>query len=149
MESPCRLWSHWAAATKPRKNELRKILSSCEFHYAKMSQASARRFSSSASCTNIPINCVICPQGLDHQHPTFWKYNLHHHILEFHATEARTYPPLPSRMVADICISHEEEKLLGIPEEDTSAYRAEGAPASDNPFVQEAKEATGSSRYQT
>ncbi|KAH6884031.1 hypothetical protein BKA70DRAFT_1074403, partial [Coprinopsis sp. MPI-PUGE-AT-0042] len=104
-----------------------KILSTCDYHYAKISQSSAKRVSKSSPCTNIPIHCMICPQGLNHQHPTFWKYNLHHHILEFHASEGpdltRRYPSLPPQMVVDIYISREEERLLGIPEEDTKDYR--------------------------
>ncbi|KAH6894864.1 hypothetical protein BKA70DRAFT_1117512, partial [Coprinopsis sp. MPI-PUGE-AT-0042] len=122
-----------------------KILSTCDYHYVKMSHSSItkRRETFSSPCTNIPIHCMICPQGLNHQHPTFWKYNLHHHIPEFHASEgpdlARRYPPLLPQMVVDIYISREEEGLLGIPEEDTKDYRILGAPGSDNPHVQEAK----------
>jgi hypothetical protein len=90
--------------------------------------------------TNLPIHCSICPQSPNGQHPTFWKYNLHYHILEFHIGKDGKYPRLPPQMAVQVYISREEERIIGISEQDTQAYRDLGPPGSDDPGVLEAKE---------
>lgn len=58
--------------------------SSCQ-HAHTFSLNKARRFSTVMPCTNVPIQCALCPK--DHVtklRPVYWKYNMFHHIQTVH-----------------------------------------------------------------
>ena len=41
----------------------------------------------SSPCTNVPLNCLICPVRLNKQCRTFWKYNFIQHMTQEHLME--------------------------------------------------------------
>jgi hypothetical protein len=49
---------------------------------AKLSIATAAKYTASSPCTNIPLECPLCRQGSD----AVWKYNLLSHIERVHPT---------------------------------------------------------------
>jgi hypothetical protein len=48
----------------------------------KLSIKAFRKSTKSSPCTNIPINCPLCPSGSN----AIWKYNLQDHIASVHPT---------------------------------------------------------------
>ncbi|KAF8153115.1 hypothetical protein B0H34DRAFT_641970, partial [Crassisporium funariophilum] len=52
------------------------IKSSCSYHYEKMSYKSAKQSTLITPCTNIPINCPLCPFLVSGKPHTVWKYKL-------------------------------------------------------------------------
>ena len=48
----------------------------------KIQLTSAAKYSKAFPCTNVPLRCPLCPKESD----CIWKYNLHAHILNCHAT---------------------------------------------------------------
>ena len=71
-------------------------------------------------CTNVPLNCPMCPQ-LD----TFWKYGFFSHIVDRHLTESIELPDLdfPLDLWVTIHISKWEEFRMGIPTLKTDEWR--------------------------
>ena len=44
--------------------------------------ATAHKLTPSNPCTNVPLKCPLCREGLD----AVWKYNFHSHIISVHPT---------------------------------------------------------------
>jgi hypothetical protein len=47
---------------------------------AKIAYKAAAMSKNTSPCSNVPLNCPICPNGL----PAIWKYNLKYHITVTH-----------------------------------------------------------------
>jgi len=62
----------------------KRTTSNCTYHYAKMQYRAAEISTPRKPCTNLPIHCPVCPSRLNGQPQTFWKYNLIHHMTEYH-----------------------------------------------------------------
>jgi hypothetical protein len=77
----------------------------------------------SSPCTNIPLNCPICPIGLNEQRQTFWKYNFIQHMVEKHLTDGGLLPPCPPELIVSAHISKAEEQWMGVDNEKTKEYR--------------------------
>ncbi|PPQ80934.1 hypothetical protein CVT24_012865 [Panaeolus cyanescens] len=101
-------------------------LDDCEYHHEKMVYTTAARFNSKRrSSTNVPVPCSLCAQKSPDpsQLPTFWKYNLLHHMLTNHLTPECTLPPCPPEMVVSCHIRREEELYMGIAKQHTDRFR--------------------------
>ena len=63
-------------------------------------------------CTNVPLNCPMCPQS-----DTFWKYNFITHIADQHLTDSIELPDLdfPLDLWVTTHISKWEEFRMGVP----------------------------------
>ena len=58
--------------------------SSCP-HAHTFSLNKARRFSHVMPCTNVPLQCALCPKDAHTRlRPVFWKYSMFHHIQTAH-----------------------------------------------------------------
>ncbi|KDR69600.1 hypothetical protein GALMADRAFT_77244 [Galerina marginata CBS 339.88] len=99
------------------------ISSNCAYHYRKMVYSRANTCSTASPCTNVPINCPICPKGRDQQAPTFWKYNLIHHMTEHHLDDQGELPPFPPELRVTTHITRLEEERMGVELADTIYYR--------------------------
>jgi hypothetical protein len=82
-----------------------------------MVYSKAIEFRSTSPCTNVPLNCPLCPAGSKQQ--TFWKYNFFQHMLEFHL-ENGNLPPCPPQLTVETHITKEEEALMDIGTEKTT-----------------------------
>jgi hypothetical protein len=100
-----------------------KITSNCKYHYVNMVYSKALEVKESSPCTNIPLNCPICPIGLNEQRQTFWKYNFIQHMAEKHLTESGHLPPCPPELIVSAHISKAEEQWMGVDSEKTKHYR--------------------------
>jgi hypothetical protein len=100
------------------------ITSNCPYHYVQMQYRVAVQFSKSSPCTNVPIQCPICPTLVSKAPQTIWKYNALFHLTSEHATDS-TPPKIPRQLLADMHITREEEKALKIKKEATHAWREE------------------------
>ena len=71
-------------------------------------------------CTNVPLNCPMCPQS-----DTFWKYGFISHIADRHLTESNELPNLdiPLDLWVTTHISKWEEFRMGIPTIKTDEWR--------------------------
>jgi hypothetical protein len=69
-------------------------------------------------CTNVPLNCPLCPQT-----ETFWKYTFFLHVVDRHLTEDGDLPFLPMELWATTHISKWEESKMGIPTLNTDDWR--------------------------
>jgi hypothetical protein len=81
--SPCG-WCVREGCTVQLSNNTNNISSSCSYHYTKMMYAKAAQYSKTSPCTNVPINCPICPEGLSGQPRTIRKYNALAHFAAEH-----------------------------------------------------------------
>ena len=79
-----------------------KITSNCTYHYVGMIYSKAIEFRSTSPCTNVPLNCPLCPAGSKQQ--TFWKYNFFQHMSEFHL-ENGNLPPCPPQLTVETHIT--------------------------------------------
>ena len=61
------------------------------------------------------------PQRRNNQPPTFWKYNLAHHMLEFHIENGQL-PPFPQELRLITHISSDEGVRMGVTPEQTRAF---------------------------
>ena len=77
----------------------------------------------SPACTNIPLNCPICPVGLVEQRQTFWKYSFIQHMVEKHLTDDGLLPPCPPELIVSAHIYKAEEQWMGVDSEKTREYR--------------------------
>jgi hypothetical protein len=100
------------------------ITSNCQYHYAQMQYQAAAQLSKSSPCTNVPIHCPICPTSVSKAPQTIWKYNALFHLTSEHSTDS-TPPQIPRQLLADMHITKEEEKALGVKPEATDAWREE------------------------
>lgn len=101
------------------------LSSDCPYHYSKMVYAWAMVPSKKTPCTNVPLDCPLCPSGRDGRKQTFWKYNFIHHITSNHLTDAGELPPFPPELRISCHISKLEELALGVQGERTRAWRDE------------------------
>jgi len=85
----------------------KKYLVNCPYHYSKMVYAHATISSQITPCTNVPLNCPLCPKGYNQQEPTFWKYNLIHHMLDHHLDEDERLPTFPVELRLSTHISRQ------------------------------------------
>ena len=127
-ESPCGFCGRDGCITllkvKPNAppNTAPIILSTCDYHYDRMQYSTAKKFSKSTPCTNVPIHCQLCPPSETGDVCTIWKYNALQHIWDEDTSDG-TLPELSPQLWIDIFITRAEEVALGIPEEGTTAYR--------------------------
>ncbi|KAF8162739.1 hypothetical protein B0H34DRAFT_805390 [Crassisporium funariophilum] len=61
----------------------------------------------------------------DQQSPTFWKYNLIHHMTENHIDEEERLPPFPAELRLSAHISRLEEERMGVELANTIRYRTQ------------------------
>ena len=97
-----------------------KITSDCEYHYQNMKYRNAMTTTNQTPCTNVPLNCPMCPQS-----DTFWKYGFISHIADRHLTESNELPNLdiPLDLWVATHISKWEEFRMGIPTIKTDEWR--------------------------
>ncbi|EDR04579.1 uncharacterized protein LACBIDRAFT_330513 [Laccaria bicolor S238N-H82] len=100
-----------------------KITSNCEYHYEKMQYKAAGRPTNLKPCTNIPLNCTICPPASNGQLVTFWKYEFITHMVDKHLLQDDELPSLPLQLWATTHISRWEELKMGIPVDSTDEWR--------------------------
>ncbi|KAF8240202.1 hypothetical protein L208DRAFT_1233431 [Tricholoma matsutake] len=93
------------------------ILSSCPYHYAKMSYSRALPSTKSLPCTNVPIHCQICPESLSGQPRTIWKYNAMNHFVAEHKPDGEKLADISPLFLVEAFITSKEEKWLGIPQD--------------------------------
>ncbi|KAF8159728.1 hypothetical protein B0H34DRAFT_843211, partial [Crassisporium funariophilum] len=109
-----------------------------------MSYKSAKQSTLSTPCTNIPINCPLCPFLVSGKPHMVWKYNCVYHILTHHSTNPISreqtpdsvfngkLPDLPVQLTVDLFISRQEERCMEVAEVKTTVAREEsGLPNSD------------------
>ena len=109
---------HAKATGKPAK-----ITSDCTYHYATLVYSKALESKETSPCTNLPLNCPICPVGLNEQRRTFWKYNFIQHMTEEHLTEEGILASCPPELIVSTHITKSEELWMGIEPERTTTYR--------------------------
>ncbi|KAJ7213693.1 hypothetical protein C8J57DRAFT_981491, partial [Mycena rebaudengoi] len=97
----------------PKKTTV-QITSNCPYHYAKMMYRSASTFSTATPCTNVPLQCPLCPLSKSGNRKTIWKYNAFFHLLADHSTSGQRPPEVPPQFWIDMIIRHAEEQALGI-----------------------------------
>ena len=87
-----------------------KAISSCAHSYD-FRISSGSKISKQKPCTNVPIMCKFC-------HDVHWKYNMQHHLQEWHPSwESNTDSLEVQDFSGKISITNKEETKLGIPEE--------------------------------
>jgi hypothetical protein len=98
-----------------------KITSDCEYHYQNMKYRLAMTSTDQTPCTNVPLNCPMCPPQSD----TFWKYGFISHIADRHLTESIELPSLDISLDLWVTthISKWEEFRMGIPTFKTDEWR--------------------------
>ncbi|KAJ7273135.1 hypothetical protein C8J57DRAFT_1063442 [Mycena rebaudengoi] len=115
------------------KNSTVEITSNCPYHYAKMMYKSAATFTSATPCTNVPLQCALCPVSKSGNRKTIWKYNAFFHLLAEHSTSGQRPPKIPAQFWIDTLIRHAEEQALGIKPDETDKFCAENEiPGSDD-----------------
>lgn len=128
-----------------RKGKSYSISSSCRYHYAGMSYASAIKCKSQeTACTNVPIHCPMCPPRPSGEPRTIWKYNAMQHILLEHSTSTEdgeiSLPAVHPQLIVDMHITQKEESWLHIDDDDTKEWREQhGLPASEDVAVVKAE----------
>ncbi|KAJ6526383.1 hypothetical protein B0H19DRAFT_970619 [Mycena capillaripes] len=110
-----------------KKKSMVQITSNCSYHYAKMMYKSAATFSPAAPCTNVPLQCSLCPVSKSGNQKTIWKYNAFFHLLAEHSTSGQRPPEVPPQFWIDTLIRHAEEQALGITVDETDRFRVENA----------------------
>lgn len=115
------------------------ITSSCQYHYVGMVYKAAASWSKGMPCTNVPINCPLCPISVSGDHQTIWKYNALYHLASEHSNENNSPPSIPGELLVQIFISKAEEKGLGITNIATDTWREQyNIPNSDG--IEQVKE---------
>ncbi|KAJ7608465.1 hypothetical protein DFH06DRAFT_1017692 [Mycena polygramma] len=110
-----------------------QITSSCGYHYTKMIYKSAATFTPATPCTNVPLQCPLCPLSKSGNRKTIWKYNAFFHLLTEHSPSGQRPPEVPPQFWLDTQIRHREEQAMGITAEETDRFRAENTiPGSDD-----------------
>jgi len=90
-----------------------------------MKYGPASKFSTNRPCTNVPVNCPMCPLDTKGHKKTFWKYNFIVHMVDAHLSEKNELPMLPLELMVTTHISKQEEQQMGIPLSHTDDYRNE------------------------
>ncbi|KAJ7032090.1 hypothetical protein C8F04DRAFT_1185331 [Mycena alexandri] len=117
----------------PRLKGAVQITSSCSYHYNRMVYKSAATSTAAAPCTNVPLQCTLCPISKSGNSKTIWKYNAFFHLLAEHSTSAQRPPEVPPQFWIDTLIRHVEEQAMGILPAETDRFRAENTiPGSDD-----------------
>ncbi|KAJ7724109.1 hypothetical protein B0H16DRAFT_1333685 [Mycena metata] len=106
------------------KNSTVQITSNCPYHYARMVYKSAATFSKATPCTNVPLQCPLCPLSKSGNRKTVWKYNAFFHLLAEHSTSGQRPPDVPPQFYVDTRVRRAEEEALGITTEETDRFRA-------------------------
>ncbi|KAJ7099638.1 hypothetical protein C8R43DRAFT_964190 [Mycena crocata] len=115
-----------------KKNSV-QITSNCAYHYAKMMYKPAATFSSAAPCTNVPLQCSLCPISKSGNQKTIWKYNAFFHLIAEHSTSGQRPPEVPPQFWIDTLIRHAEEQALGVTVDETDRFQADNTiPGSDD-----------------
>jgi hypothetical protein len=100
-----------------------------------MMYKSAATFSPATPCTNVPLQCSLCPVSKSGNRQTIWKYNAFFHLLAEHSTSGQRPPEVPPQFWIDTLIRHAEEQALGITADETDRFWAENInaiPGSDD-----------------
>ncbi|KDQ51735.1 hypothetical protein JAAARDRAFT_198816 [Jaapia argillacea MUCL 33604] len=92
--------------------------SSCSRSH-KFSYGPATKFSKNTPSTNVPLFCTLCPLNpSSKKHPVFWKYNMRHHIKDYHPHKWNSLLDEPSgldpALSEKFSISPQEYSALGI-----------------------------------
>ena len=58
----------------------------------------AAEFSKILQCTNVLINCPLCPTAVSGDPPTIWKYNVLYHLISEHPSGS-TPPSIPGQLL--------------------------------------------------
>jgi len=96
-----------------------------EFHYQTMQYGRAKTPSKNTPCTNVPLNCPICPTGQNGRKTTFWKYQFMTHMIQRHLSESNELPFIPLQLLVTTHITQGEEVSMGIPNIKTQSWRDE------------------------
>ncbi|KAK6996277.1 hypothetical protein R3P38DRAFT_3329602 [Favolaschia claudopus] len=102
-----------------------QITSNCSYHYAKMMYKAAKTSTEASPCTNVPLQCPLCPISKSGNRKTIWKYNAVFHLISEHSTSGKTPPKVPPQFWIETHIRHAEEQALGITDDETSRFRTE------------------------
>ncbi|KAK7020913.1 hypothetical protein R3P38DRAFT_3548264 [Favolaschia claudopus] len=129
LEGEC----HTQLTSSSKKNSTTvQITSNCSYHYAKMMYKAAKTFSEAAPCTNVPLQCPLCPISKSGNRKTIWKYNALFHLLAEHSRSGQIPPNLSPQFWVETHIRHIEEQALGITVDETDRFRDENTiPNSD------------------
>jgi len=92
-----------------------------------MNYSSAKKVSPRLPCTNIPIQCTLCPADENGERTTTWKYNTWIHIATAHADPVDLWkvPDIPYSLQFAMHVLKKEEHILGISDEAAETYREE------------------------
>ncbi|KAJ7849681.1 hypothetical protein B0H14DRAFT_3866837 [Mycena olivaceomarginata] len=95
-----------------------KCTSTCPRHHT-FSYGSAKKYSGTTPCTNIPIFCTLCLPIPPRKSPAvFWKYSMHAHIRQAHPRFWDDITNLPTGLspvfALNLAISREEMLALGV-----------------------------------
>jgi hypothetical protein len=123
-ENPCGFCGQDNCFTqlKLKKHGGFSIASNCPYHYSGMQYKKAAEFSKTNPCTNVPIHCPLCPPAVSGDPPTIWKYNALYHLISEHSSGS-TPPLIPGQLLVQMFITKEEEKAIGISEQNTVEWR--------------------------
>jgi hypothetical protein len=72
------LWPRELLNPAPREGEKGSLFVAYNFpyHYAAMNYDAAEKFSNVILCTNVPVDCPLCPTFVFGQPQTIWKYSI-------------------------------------------------------------------------
>ncbi|KAH6911339.1 hypothetical protein BKA70DRAFT_1027227, partial [Coprinopsis sp. MPI-PUGE-AT-0042] len=101
------------------------INSTCEYHHKGMQYRTAAEFhvqKRQYQCSNVPIQCTLCPSTQKRQHPTLWKYNFASHMAEYHMDSEGLFVKCPEALQKATHISVAEAGQLGITREVVQKY---------------------------
>ncbi|KAG5649356.1 hypothetical protein H0H81_004343, partial [Sphagnurus paluster] len=114
-----------------------QVASNCEYYFKDFSYATASR--SNARCTNLPIQCPLCPPSKSGQKATIWKYNFQNHMVEHHTNEKNELLELTPEAVVITRIARAEEKRMEVREAITLDWRAENNIPNSDGFEEPAR----------
>ena len=90
--------------------------------YHQMNYKASSVFSEKSPCTNILIQCSLCPPTSFGSPQTIWKYNAVNHFIIEHSNSDHS-PSIPGDFLVQMVIRKAEEPAMGIQEQDTVDYR--------------------------
>ncbi|KAK6978293.1 hypothetical protein R3P38DRAFT_3119436 [Favolaschia claudopus] len=70
----------------------------------------AKTFSEASPCTNVPLQCPLCPESTSGNRKTIWKYNSYFHLLAEHSVSGQRPPDVPPQFWIDTWLQHVEEQ---------------------------------------
>jgi hypothetical protein len=101
-----------------------KISSNCPYHYEHMQYNKVAISTPRLPCSNVPIQCHLCPPSISGDTQTIWKYNGLYHLVTEHSNNGKP-PEIPGELLVKLYIHKQEETALNIQAEDTERYRRE------------------------